>query len=341
MGTMRRWLWLIIMFLGLGFVLRYWEDIVPALLVLRGGDAFWLLLGLVLESGWILQSSTLLFTLYRALHLRESFFRLVVMVVTSFFVNLAAPTGGVSGVALLAADARQRNHSASHALAAGLLYIFFEHAGFVGVMLLGLWVLARRHRLTWAELSAAAIMVFIVLALFLLMALSWRAPRLLARVLGSSARLQRLLLGWLPWADRLPSPEDARRFAHELAAGLYRLRRHPKQLMLCGVLGFTDKFWLIGVMGVAFYAFHLPLSPGTLITAYVIAHLFLVVSPVPGGVGFAEGALMVILTSFGFSLGDAFVVTFTYRALTFWLPFFLGMVGFRYLLHVPGSENVS
>ncbi len=323
---------MLILLLGLGFLFRYREAVLQALWVLREGEWLWVGLAFLFQLGWLVHTAFLLWGLYRALAIPESPFRLAVIVISSLFINLAAPTGGVSGVAIFAADAHRRGRSASRALVAGTLYIFFEHSGFLAVMFVGLWVLLRRGRLTWTELSAAAVMVLLVLVLFGVVALGTWAPVSLERFVVKGAQWQRALALRLHLYRWAPPAGKAQAFIQDLTEGLQVLKQQPKSLLRFFLLSSTNKLWHLGVMACAFYAFHLPLSPGTLIGAYVIVHLFFVVSPVPGGIGFAEGALVVLLHSFGFALHDAFVVTLTYRAVTFWIPFFLGMVGFRYLV---------
>ena len=80
------------------------------------------------------------------------------------------------------------------------------------------------------------------------------------------------------------------------------------------------------------------------------AHLFLIVSPTPAGIGIVEGILAVALTSLNVPVEDATVVTITYRVFSFWFPFLIGMFTFRMLGHrrkkpadnaVQGEPSVS
>ncbi len=346
-GAMRRWWWFLLLALGVGFLFRYWHAVVEAVYVLRQGLWWWIGLAVLFHLGWVAHTTLLLWGLYRVLGLSESPLRLGVMVLSSHFINLAAPTGGVSGLAFLAADAHRRGKPASRALVAATLYIFYEHLGFLLVMFVGLWVLVRRNRLTWTELSAAAVMVLIVLGLFVVVALGLWAPTWLERLLAALARKQPRFVLRRRGLSRFQAEMRVRRFVRDLTTSLAVFRSRPRLFLLFYGIATTAKLWHLGVMACAFFAFHLPLSPGTLLGAYMVGHLFLVVSPVPGGIGFAEGAIIVLLTSFGFALQDAFVVAMTYRAVTFWLPFFVGMLGFRYLARtgsapamLPGSVEM-
>lgn len=320
----RLWQWVLVL-LGLFFLVRYREAFLQALQVLLQGQWTWIVLALGFQAGWLVHTTLLLWMLYRRLAIPERPWRLALIVMSSLFLNLAAPTAGISGVAIFAADAHRRGHSASRALVAGTLYIFFEHFGFLALMFLGLAVLVRRNRLTWLELSAALAMVLLVSLLLALVLGAWWAPRWLHRRLGPQGPQIQSALHKPRWHQRLQD------FIHDLAQGLHTLPREPGSLLPLWLAATTNKLWHLAVMASAFHAFALPLSPGTLLGAYVIVHLFFVVSPVPGGIGIAEGMLIMLLHSFGFVLHDAMAVTLTYRAVTFWLPFLVGMVGLRYL----------
>jgi uncharacterized protein (TIRG00374 family) len=78
-----------------------------------------------------------------------------------------------------------------------------------------------------------------------------------------------------------------------------------------------------------FLAFRYPIYPGTLITAYAISVLFSLISITPGGVGFVEAAMILVLTNLKVPVELAAIVVVGYRVITFWLPFILGYWSFR------------
>ena len=88
---------------------------------------------------------------------------------------------------------------------------------------------------------------------------------------------------------------------------------------------------LLCVLTAVFMAFQTPLSVGTLIAGFAIAYLFLIVSPTPAGVGVVEGVLTLSLSSMFVPLGEATVITLSYRVLTFWLPLLFGFLSFQLL----------
>jgi uncharacterized protein (TIRG00374 family) len=85
------------------------------------------------------------------------------------------------------------------------------------------------------------------------------------------------------------------------------------------------------MLALTFLAFEVPFTLGTVIAAYSIGLLFVIVSPTPAGLGVVEGMLTLALTTLGVPLGTATVLTLTFRGLTFWLPFVNGFIALRWL----------
>ena len=90
-----------------------------------------------------------------------------------------------------------------------------------------------------------------------------------------------------------------------------------------------SKLLLITILTLSFLAFQVPFSAGTIIAGFSISYLFLVISPVPAGIGVFEGAMTLALSSLHITLAEAAIITLTYRAVTFWFPLILGYPIFR------------
>jgi uncharacterized protein (TIRG00374 family) len=105
------------------------------------------------------------------------------------------------------------------------------------------------------------------------------------------------------------------------------------------ILALTNKIWLLLIFTLVFLAFHVPLSPGTIVACFSIGYLFVIISPTPSGLGFVEGALTLAMTSMYISLEDAALITLSYRGITFWIPMLYGMVSLRMLEKVGIKPN--
>ncbi|NPA06325.1 MAG: flippase-like domain-containing protein [Chloroflexi bacterium] len=314
-----------------GELKRFWQ-------VLQQGEGRYLALAFLFEGIWYLHVALTFSLLYRALGLQERLSRLLLMALSMNFVNMVAPTGGFSGMTVFISEAREQGQSTARAMVATTLYILFEHLGFLAVLGLGLWVLIRRNRLTWVEISASAVMVAIVVGLASVVYLGSHSGRALGRFLAWAARNLNRVAHALHMDD-LASEQSAQRFGHDLSRGLAFLRYNPRFLGLLALMGVLSKAWLMMVLLFVFLAFHIPLSPGTWVVTFMAAYLFLVVSPAPGGVGFAESAITLMLVSFGIPWEDATVVALTYRGITFWLPLLGGLLATRLLSMTRAHEN--
>jgi uncharacterized protein (TIRG00374 family) len=125
------------------------------------------------------------------------------------------------------------------------------------------------------------------------------------------------------------SVERAYSFSSELAEGISVLRGHPRWVVRPLIHSLLNKGLLFFVLFFCFLAFRVPVDAGILIAGLSIAHLFLIVSPTPAGIGIVEGILTVALTTLGVTIEDAAVVTLAYRGFSFWLPLLVGMITFR------------
>jgi hypothetical protein len=95
------------------------------------------------------------------------------------------------------------------------------------------------------------------------------------------------------------------------------------------------------VLFLVFMAFKVPVTLGTLVAGFSIGNLFNIVSPTPSGIGIVEGTLTLALASLHVPLAAATVVALAYRGIVFWLPLFLGMVTFRWIMHPGRSQQAE
>jgi uncharacterized protein (TIRG00374 family) len=329
---MRRFLIALILLLAIYLIITRFTEVAQIVQTLELGNWWWLGLGLLFQFGWLANIALLYRSVYRLLGMDGSLAQLLPLAVTSNFVNTAAPSGGVGGIAIFITDARQRGNSPARVTIAGVLYLLFDYFGFLCVLALGLVVLFVRNTLTWAEIVASVILLASALFLALLLALGVSSPPNLERVLIRAARTVNWLLHPVL---RRPYLSEARasEFAGEAATGLKALRTDWRHYLLPAGLSLLGKAILVCTLYMCFLAFQVSEEAGTLVAGFCIAYLFTIVSPTPSGIGVVEGALTIGLSTMGVPLGTATVVTLAYRGLTFWLPFVYGFVTIRLLEH--------
>ncbi len=255
------------------------------------------------------------------------------------FINVATPSAGLGGTALLLADARRRGLDVSRVSLANSLYFLLNFAWFAVLLAFGLSALWVWHHLNSAELVAASILLAALIVGFgSLMAVAI-APRPFESALVWLASKLNRLSQRLAKRDVLPT-ESARSFVTESAMALRALRSEPRRL----IRPLFHTFWIDGleilVLGACFWAFpgEGTISPALLVAGYSIGTLFLVVSITPQGLGVVEGVMTATFVSLDVPLERAAVVVLVYRGLSFWLPLIAGFFVSRRAL-LPSSQS--
>jgi glycosyltransferase 2 family protein len=251
------------------------------------------------------------------------------------FVQVAAPSGGFSGWVPFLQFARRREFSVGTVFVANLIYTILWYSTFGFFLLIGLFFLFTSHDLQWFEISAALTILATDLVMIGLLITAWVRPGLPLRIMRNTARLLQRLFALI----RRPPPLSERQmttFAADLSQGVMQMRRAGWRKMLEPVLhAFINEALHIGIFFLVALAFGVQLNFGVLVAAYSISVLFWIVSPTPGGLGFVEGTLILVLTALDVPATAAAVITLAYRGISFWLPFVLGFVALRWFSTHP------
>lgn len=328
---MKKFIAVIILFLSVGLIALSFGELENTLATLEKAHLRWFIVGLALEALWMANVGLTYHSIYHLLGIEEDRPRLTLVAAASNFVNIVAPTAGMSGIAVFANEARRRNYPPGKATLAGALFLLVDQAAFLLVLALGWIVLIRRNDLNPGEISASLLLLTIASIFAFLLYLGYRSADMLGSVLARMAHaINRILKPFLH--HNYLSEERAHTFAAEIAEGLSDLPEHSIARLLRPLLhALLNKALLIGILLCAFLSFDVPFSAGTIIAGWAIGYLFLVVSPTPNGIGIVEGLMPLTLTSLRVSYEAAVVVTLTYRAITFWFLLAVGAWAFRHL----------
>jgi glycosyltransferase 2 family protein len=337
---MRNFILALALLLGVVFVIGKFGEVQAIAETLQRGDWRYLALAFFVQSGWLINLAFSYRTIYRALDINESAIRLLPLATAANFLNIVAPSGGMSGMAVLINEARRRDYSPGKATVAGVLAILFDYGAFLGVLTAGLFVLFRRKSLDAGEVGASFVLLFIFLVLATLIYLGMHSAERLGRALAwISRQVNRVFYPFLkrPYL----SVERAHVFARDAADSIHIISQKPVRLIAPSLLAISKQVLLITVFFLTFLAFKVEVTPGTLIAGYSIGYLFVIVSPTPAGLGVVEGMLTLVLTSLYVPFSQAAIVTLAYRGFTFWIPFFVGMASLRWLEFSKGRQIKS
>jgi glycosyltransferase 2 family protein len=327
---MRKIIVALVLLLAIVFAILRFSEIKNILNTLHHSNYRFLIAALIVELIWLFNSATDYGSIYRLVGLKEKTLHLILVATASNFVNIIAPSVGIGGIAVFLDDAKRQNHSTGRVTVVGVLYVLFDYVAFFCVLALGFVVLIRRNNINAGELTAAAILLAIASGVAFLLYLGYKSAERLGKTLAWLARgINRILRPFIH-RDYLQE-ERAHTFSSEVAEGIAMLRGKQKQMGWPFLYALNNFALLICVLAFTFLAWGTPFSVGTLVGGFAIAYLFLIVSPTPSGLGVVEGAMTIALNTLRVQWEAALLITLTYRFITFWFPFAVGAVAFRFL----------
>lgn len=326
----------VILFLGIAVVAISFSELETILQTLQKAHLAFFILAILVQLIWFISSARMYQSIYHLLGVHETVPVLARIATAANFINVVAPTAGVGGIALFAAEARRRGHPPGKVTVAAALFLLLDQAAFLVILALGLIVLVRRNDLDASEISASVFLLGIAITYASVLYLGYRSEQKLGNLLAKIASTVNRVVRFFRRENYL-SEARAHEFAHEIAEGFSGLTERPSSLVRPVLWGILDKGLLMLVLVFSFLSFEVPFSAGTIIAGFSIAYLFLIVSPTPSGIGIVEGLMPLALTSLNVNWSQAVVITLTYRTVTFWIPFGVGAWAFR-SLHTAGEE---
>jgi uncharacterized protein (TIRG00374 family) len=327
---MRKFIFVLVLFLGAAFVYLSFGELESIVKTLQHGNIWFILLAVLIQLAWFLMMGLIYQSLYHVLGMQERVARLALLSASATFVNIVAPTIGMSGMAFFIGQASRNGRSAGKVTIVTMLGLFLDYLAFLFVLTLGLIVLFRRNDLDPTEIAASGVIFVIAAGFGFLLYLGSRSAEALGNTLAWMARLVNRLVE--PFLHRAYlSEERAHEFAHEMADDLKSLPQRYDSLLIPFLYSLAGKALLMCVLLSVFLAFQVPFTAGTIIGGFAIAYLFLIVTPTPAGVGIVEGVMPLALSSLRVPWSEAVVITLAYRGITFWLPLMVGAVAFRIL----------
>ena len=327
---MRKFIFILVIFLGAAFVYLSFGELESIAQTLQHGIIWFLLLAVLIQFAWFLMTGLVFQSLYHVLGMHDTLYRLVLLAASATFINIVAPSIGMSGMAFFISHAGRNGQAVGKVTVANMLFLFLDYMAFLVVLTLGLIVLIRRNDLDPTEIVASSVIFAVAAGFGFLLYLGARSAEALGNVLARMARLVNRVV--YPFIHRAYLSEArAHEFAHEMASDLKSLPERFHNLFLPFLYAFASKALLMCVLVSVFLAFQVPFSAGTIIGGFAIAYLFLIVSPTPAGVGIIEGIMPLALSSLRVPWSAAVVITLAYRGITFWIPLGFGAVALRIL----------
>lgn len=197
---MKKLFLIVVLFLGIAVVVLSFGELETILVTLQKAHLGFFILAILIQMIWLLTTGRMYKSVYRLLGLEESILVLSRIAAAANFINIVAPTAGMGGVALFAAEARRRGHPAGRVTVAAALFLSLDQVAFLIVLALGLLVLIRRNDLDASEISASLFMFGIAAAYAFILYLGYRSEEKLGNLLVKNSEVDKLRCPTLPQA---------------------------------------------------------------------------------------------------------------------------------------------
>lgn len=254
-----------------------------------------------------------------------NFFRLMALLTSMAFIEVAIPSAGASGIALRARLLGKYGYNVESSTFTVVLETIFLAIAMTSIGLLGFIYLLQKGELKPIQIVGLVLLVILVASA---LGLTWRVlhdDQRSRRVLGWFANTWNRLFG--RWRKVDEHNLDLR--LAQFQAGLAHLGKVPRWKFILAAYGrvMLD----VATLGGCFWMFGYPIEFGTLLTGYGLILLLSGVAALPGGLGLADASVPVIFHRLGAQGSISLAAGLTYRLLAFWLLRFIGFIAWQYL----------
>lgn len=264
----------------------------------------WLAAGIILTFVYVFLQAEMYRQSFKSADASVSLLQSGILFLKRNFISVFLPAGGISSLAFFSSPIEKQGVSSSQVTLASSIY------GFTGILTV---VVVAVPTFIYAlftspvgasEWLALGTSLLLILAIFLLF---------------YAIREKGTLYEWL--IAKAPALED---FLNEIASG----KIHKKHVLTTVGISLLIEFTGIAHLYIAVQALHADISLLACTLGYIIAVIFMLVSPFLRGMGAVELSMTYLLFQFGMSHAIALSVILLYRFYEFWLPLIFGLFAF-------------
>ncbi len=290
--------------LGIWFLKHERAELIEVKTVLVSSRWILVLIGICITLIYLLLQGLMYVTSFASVHSKVSIVSATILFLKRNFISIFLPAGGVSSLAFFTGEIEKKGISKTQIHFASSVY------GFVGIL----------------SVVIVAIPVFTI-ALFLgsIGPGEWYALIAVIILISAAYAVYRIVIskGLLyRWIIKISPSFEL--FLEELRSKKINRKQFYLTILVSVVID------IVGILHLYVAMLALNLSPSLFaaLMAYLIAVIFLIVSPFLRGLGAIEVSMSYILVQFGYTNVEAIAITFLYRFFEFWLPLLAGILSF-------------
>ena len=232
--------------------------------------------------------------------------------------NHVVSSGGIAGYSLRYVFMKGHGVSLQNVLAASILHFYLTSLAMLAVLPGGFAYLMLNAAIPSGVaiglgIGTAILSVVFVLITGVVLVQSFRRPVL--------EKIQRLVKRF----TKRDFEETLQQFDQGLTRGVGALKQQPKMIALVFILIALDWVTSAVVLWYCFDALGDPVSPGMLMSGFVIGIMAGVASMIPGGLGIQEGSMAGVFNLLGVPFEQALLASILFRVIYFLLPYFASL----------------
>jgi phosphatidylglycerol lysyltransferase len=302
---------LTVLFIGIGiwFVRHQHAELIEVKGTLVAARKLWIILGLFVTLLYITLQGLMYYGSFASLGYRISLFDAIILFLKRNFISIFLPAGGISSLAFFTADLEKKDIPKTQIHFASSIYGFISILSVIVVSIPAFLYALHEGTIGKADWLGLIAVVLLFLSFF---------------SVYRSIIKKGFIYNWL--LKVYPSLEV-------LIDDLHFNKINRKFFTL--TLLFSVLIEIVGIAHIYISIMALGLTPSFLaaVMAYLIAVIFLIVSPFLRGLGAIEVSASFLLTRFGYSNVEAISITLLFRFFEFWLPMLFGIFSFLYKLN--------
>ncbi len=290
--------------LAVWFVMHKKSELLEVKSTLLNSRLQYVMVGFFLTIFYIALQGQMYYNSFRAVNAKVPLWPLIILFLKRNFVSVFLPAGGISSLAFFAGDIERKEISKSQIHFASSIYGFAGIGSVAVVAIPALLFSAFIGQITSIQIYLLAVTILLLAVIYFLY-----------RSLKSKGFLYRIFIRFFPSMK-------------ELLDELHKNQINRRQFMYTFL--FSIGVDIVGVFFVfiAMKALFFQPSVAAAIISYLVAILFLTVSPFLRGLGAIELSMTYILMQLGYTEIEGISITLLYRFYQFWIPFVCGIFSF-------------
>lgn len=318
------------LFFILAFILLKFSDFQKVIETIKKAKPLFVLLALFAQVLTYLSVVFLLDNLLMIHNLKIRFSKLIKSVFSMNFLNVAFPSGGLSGTSFLFYFFSKEKIKKGIGAVIVVLYYLFNNLSFYFFLFGVLIYLIAKHEIKTEEIMASAVGILVTLFLTLGLYLFFRKKKLFERVLHWVFSQINKISKRITKREVLKE-DEVLMIISEFYHGWHEVKNKKIQISKSLLYAIFVHVFDILTIFFLFFALNYKVSLVVLIIGFVLANIFSFLSFIPSGFAVFEVSLALIYSGFGVPFSLAVLVVLVFRFLSLWLPIPVGFWSYRSL----------